>query len=511
MKKILLLIISLLTTTLAFSQAGDFTFIHTSTAANNAGYGTFIDHPDLNGNPNAKILITHNLNGDGSVDYNNTVTGLYYSTADAKWSIVNEAAAPITESTSYNVYVAGTEGNIVSYTATGGAYFELVDIPGLNNNPNAKPIISSVWTVAGGYNNGNYGFDYSNGDNKWWIYNEDLSTAIPTDAVFNILVEPALVNYNPAISFVHQATAGTITGNYTVIDHPLLNGNPDAVFVLSHVFNHPDAPGSNVSCNHTLGTWYSTSAQKWTIFTEDVADFPVNAAFSIAIQLPQPENDDANGAIPLTVEPYGTGCNSPVTISNVGATDSSGVNGVPTCGSYAGGDVWYYFEAPATGEVKVFRSDLGNWGALGYAIYETPSSNSAIHCNFIPEFQTSNSSYIGGLTPGVDYGIRIWEWNNNDFGDEEICLREWDHTASIAENVIEGFQMYPNPAEDIVNLSADTKIDQVVVYNTLGQKVMETMPAKNATQIDISNLDSGVYMLKVHADNQVAAYQLIVE
>lgn len=510
MKKNLLLIIFLLTFTFAFSQAGDFTFIHTSTAANNSGYVTFIDHPLLNGNPNAKLLITHSLNGDGSVDYNNVITGVYYSTYDNQWSIINEGAAPISESTSYNVYVEGTEGNVVSYTATGGSYFELVDITGLNNNPSAKPVITSVWTTAGGYNNGNYGFDYSDSDNKWWIYNEDLSTAIPSDAVFNILVEPALVSYNPDISFVHQATASTITGNYTEIDHPLLNGNPDAVFVLNHVFDHPDATNSMVGCNHTLGTWYKSSTSRWTIFTEDAAAFPVNAAFSVALQLPQPNNDEPYQNLPVTVGAHGSTCTSPTYMTNVGATDSTGVSSLPapSCGNYLGGDVFYYFTVPASGQIIISRTN-DDWDFLSFSIHG-PAWADEIYCGYI-ENGTTDSSIITGLTPGMIVGLRMWEWNNNSFGTEGFCVREHDPNAGIADNEIKGFQMYPNPAEDIVNLSADTNIDHVIIYNTLGQKVMEMMPAENTTQIDVSNLESGVYMLKVNADNQVAAYQLIVE
>ncbi len=246
------------------------------------------------------------------------------------------------------------------------------------------------------------------------------------------------------------------------------------------------------------------------IFSEDFAALNSDEVFNIALQLPTLSNDDASGSIALTLEPVGGGCNSPVTITNVGATDSSPVNGIPTCGNFSGGDIWYHFTAPASGEVKLFRTVTGNWGALSYGVYLTPSSTSTLVCDYIIGGEESGNA-ITGLTPGTTYGLRIWEWDNNDFGTEEICLRTWEPGASIADEIIDGFSMYPNPVANTLHLSTLNKIDAISVYNMLGQEVLQNIPSTNQVELDMSNLPSGAYIVKVQAGEQIGSYNLIKE
>ena len=56
--------------------AQDKTFVHEATAANISSNGTVIYHPDLNNNPNAKIVFSHRYDPAGGV-LNPNVTGLW--------------------------------------------------------------------------------------------------------------------------------------------------------------------------------------------------------------------------------------------------------------------------------------------------------------------------------------------------------------------------------------------------------------------------------------------------
>ena len=498
MKKLLLFIGFLLAITYSYAQASDIGFLHVATAGNISSNWTTIDHPFLNGNPSAQIFVTHHLINGGP--YSNKSIGVNYG--GSNWVIYNEDVSAMAIDTQYNVYIAGTECNVITYTATGGNYYEIIDDPFLNGNPNAKIVITNDYGT--GYNPGNFGVYYSGGS-QWGIFNEDGLTAIPAGFNFNIIFEPALLGHNSNISYIHNATAGNITGNYTIIDHPLLNNNPDANIIVTH--NLSDN-GLNVWVDHTLGVWYNTGTNKWTIFTQDTSAFLVDSAFNIAIPMPIPLNDESSGAILLPVEAYGTTCTNPVTITNVGATNSSPINNTPTCGNFAGGDIWYYFTVPPSGEVKLFRTVTGNWGALSYGVYLTPSSTSALVCDFIVGGQPSGNA-ITGLTPGNQYGLRIWEWDNNDFGTEEICLKNNDPTSSISEAIIDGFSMYPNPVDNILNLTAANTIENISIYNMLGQEVLQTTPSTTQVEIDMSALSTGSYIVKVQAGEQVGSYNLI--
>jgi len=79
----------------------------------------------------------------------------------------------------------------------------------------------------------------------------------------------------------------------------------------------------------------------------------------------------------------------------------------------------------------------------------------------------------------------------------------------IANAVVEGFEMYPNPVENMLNISTANNIDAISIFNLLGQEVLKATPNATATQIDMSALPTGSYVVKVQAGNQVGSYNLI--
>lgn len=66
---------------------------------------------------------------------------------------------------------------------------------------------------------------------------------------------------------------------------------------------------------------------------------------------------------------------------------------------------------------------------------------------------------------------------------------------------------YPNPTTDILSFNSVATIDKVTFYNTNGQMVYTVKPQNN--QIDISQFNAGVYLLKVASDQKVQTYQIL--
>jgi len=506
MKNLLLFISFLLAVVYSYSQVSDICFIHTTTASNISTVSSFIDHPSLNNNPSARILVSHSWDGDGTGNYNTKNTGIWYSTVEEKWAVYNEDLTNMAESMSFNIYVPGTGANLIEHTLVGGNYFEHVDNAELNNNPTAKPILTHSYPPNSINCDYNMAFDYDSSTSKWWIYNQDLSNNIPTDATFNILVEPAFYSFDNNIAFTHQSTAGNTSGNLTIIDNPLLNNNPDACFVMTYNYDPAGTTGGVASDNKAVGTWYNGS--NWTIYNEDLSAFIENQTYNVVLPMPHPDNDEPTGNIAVSVGAHGSTCTSPTYMTNVGATDSNGVNGLPapSCGNYLGGDIFYYFVAPPSGQVIISRTN-DDWDFLSYSLH-APLWANEIACGSINNGVT-DSGIITGLTPGMNIGLRFWEWNNNSFGSEGFCVREHDPTAGIADAIIDGFSMYPNPVENVLNLDAENTIESVRIYNMLGQEVLQTTTANTQVEIDTSTLSTGSYLVKVQAGNQIGSYNLI--
>jgi hypothetical protein len=81
-------------------------------------------------------------------------------------------------------------------------------------------------------------------------------------------------------------------------------------------------------------------------------------------------------------------------------------------------------------------------------------------------------------------------------------------TASVEDNLF-NVSLYPNPANNRLNISAANTIQNAEIYNVLGKKVMNVTINKTSESIDISNLASGVYMIKYNIENTVGTAKFI--
>ncbi|HMD01142.1 MAG TPA: hypothetical protein VKH37_13360, partial [Ferruginibacter sp.] len=128
---------------------------------------------------------------------------------------------------------------------------------------------------------------------------------------------------------------------------------------------------------------------------------------------PVPSNDNCAGAIPLNV---GTSCLLADGSSKYATSQSTSVAPNPTCGFYAGGDVWYTILMPASGNLTLQFTNLS--GNAQYAVYTgTCGAFTQIACQQLnPTLNISNPS-LGGQT----LYLRVWDFNSEDGGTYRLC------------------------------------------------------------------------------------------
>ena len=81
-------------------------------------------------------------------------------------------------------------------------------------------------------------------------------------------------------TLVHRATVENIVDNSTYVDNPAANGNPDAVILVTQVWQ-PDGTAVNA---HPTGVWYDENrGGRWAIFNQDLEPMPNNAVFNVVI------------------------------------------------------------------------------------------------------------------------------------------------------------------------------------------------------------------------------------
>lgn len=72
-------------------------------------------------------------------------------------------------------------------------------------------------------------------------------------------------------------------------------------------------------------------------------------------------------------------------------------------------------------------------------------------------------------------------------------------------------KMYPNPANNNLNIEAKGYIERVAVYSILGQEVMSKSPKSSSTTLQTSALQKGTYIVKSTIDGKTATSKFIKE
>ena len=72
-----------------------------------------------------------------------------------------------------------------------------------------------------------------------------------------------------------------------------------------------------------------------------------------------------------------------------------------------------------------------------------------------------------------------------------------------------GVTMYPNPTSSKVTIEAKNSIERVSLHNVLGQEILVKTPKSQTTNLDISNLQAGVYVVKTTINGKVASSRVV--
>ncbi|MFG6686076.1 T9SS type A sorting domain-containing protein [Mariniflexile sp. HNIBRBA6329] len=62
------------------------------------------------------------------------------------------------------------------------------------------------------------------------------------------------------------------------------------------------------------------------------------------------------------------------------------------------------------------------------------------------------------------------------------------------------FSIYPNPANDVLNINGKNGISKVALYSITGKKILETTTI-NSNQLDVSKFTSGIYLISIEDSN----------
>lgn len=170
-------------------------------------------------------------------------------------------------------------------------------------------------------------------------------------------------------------------------------------------------------------------------------------------------------------------------------------------------DVWFSFVAPSVSVDCLVTN--GTMTSSNFNIYSGDCATlTAVTSACNSNLTTPTTESLVGLTVGNTYYVQVWS-NASEQG--TFTLKLSDATLSTNNFNSAAFSYYPNPVKNTLNLSYSENISDVSVYNLLGQQVIAKAVNANQSQIDMSHLTSGTYMVKVTSNSQVKTIKVIKE
>ncbi len=182
------------------------------------------------------------------------------------------------------------------------------------------------------------------------------------------------------------------------------------------------------------------------------------------------------------------------------------------------------------------KDSTGQWGPVFMNVIDVQQGGSAI-------LALAQAEYFWDTDPGLGLGTPVLATDGNfnsafeqltrtgialpSLGLHVFNIRVKDNTGQwgpVFRNVIsvqttletadlnmKNLVVYPNPVKDVLNVSFDTAINSIAIYNMMGQLVMAKLLNSNEAAIDVSQLASGTYFVKVEADAKSKTLKIIKE
>ena len=152
----------------------------------------------------------------------------------------------------------------------------------------------------------------------------------------------------------------------------------------------------------------------------------------------------------------------------------------------------------------LFMLCQGNPVVGGYATLDKTSGSLAIGGS--DEVKVNLSTI--GLTPNETYEAAV-KFVTNDPAQPvvEIPLSLTVKGESIAENVVETYNVYPNPTTCLVTIEGEN-IDYIAIYNSVGQLVNIAKNVNNT--VDMREYENGVYFFNIVDNAGQSALQRVV-
>ena len=120
---------------------------------------------------------------------------------------------------------------------------------------------------------------------------------------------------------------------------------------------------------------------------------------------------------------------------------------------------------------------------------------------FVYDMSTTNVEEMQDLEVAVWIQSYITKEVHNSATLTEGFKEDNENIDNITEEQISSVNVYPNPVSDKLYIEVETEIEEVAVYDIYGRlQVTETPSHQGDLSIDLSDLKSGIYFVKIYTE-----------
>ena len=174
--------------------------------------------------------------------------------------------------------------------------------------------------------------------------------------------------------------------------------------------------------------------------------------------------------------------------------------------------------APNTAFTVINNNDYstsGTQGFLGFIVsdratltdIQTGFGQNVASVNISPVFVSATDLHLNTVSnPTLDNlgtpvaGITLdFDGNARSATTPDMGADEFTSLSVNKFDLVNGFNAYPNPLSSVLNIEYTSDLTSVKIFNMLGQQVLVKNVSATSTQIDMSALTNGTYLVKVEA------------
>jgi hypothetical protein len=124
----------------------------------------------------------------------------------------------------------------------------------------------------------------------------------------------------------------------------------------------------------------------------------------------------------------------------------------------------------------------------------------------ITSFKASNSTNLSCIIVDDKNAAYLSTFSKDPNSNFVADLADCRSTVLLTEEFLQkDVNVFPNPVTNFLNIESTKEFDYVEIYNSIGKRILKTKERK----INFSSFTSGIYLMRIIADNKVLTKKVL--